>query len=1599
MQIKLRAILCLLPLAALLSSTFSAASSLQSVPLTTKPLDLSRTPTTEELMAAGQLGGQLYPTADLPLTAEELPKTQKITQAAAEKQLAKNQAVNLSFGKAIQLWNQHEYKRAVILFKEHVQQYPDSPWAAESALHVGCDAIYNGRYQEADEQLNWIVGRFAKSSHAGAKQLVAKAKLRLANLKVLQNNFPEAAKHYSTLVKEGPDWRMRTYGSHWIQQLSRMKKDKLALVNCGFQALAALLEHEGRRAEADDVRKMQPASLQGQSLEELREIAAQYGYPLNGRRVLPEELDLLPLPAVLQMAARNAGDGGHYWMLEKIDGGVLSLFDPQSGHRFSQSREEFSREWGGITLVFGGGAELPGTALSLVEMEESYGACCGVARPEEGTGESDNNVNPHGCGGKGSPVWSVNIVNLNLFVKDIPLWYTPSYGPSVQIALSYNSQSATANHEPFGNKWQFNYGSYLTVDTSGNVLVFMPDGRRDQYAPDDAGGYTRPYKVHNTLTKIAENHFELRFPDDSVFVYDIPAGTASQQPFLVEIRDAYGQKLSFQYNSDIQLTTITDAQEKSTILTYNADGLVTQATDPFGRTALFEYDSSRNLVKITDMGGYWSSLSYDENVYLTSIGNSSGQKWQFYTELPSEMSNGSNPYPAPGEAMWENYRITVTNPKEGKEEYYYDGYHGYSWMVSPRNYIALQSGEINNYSIETPKTKYYFAYTNGRRGEIDSIYYPEGNSVRYGYDSTTGERTSVSDGAGSTVQYTYNDMGLVTSITDAKGEVTNLTYAANNVDLTEITNGLGTVKMTWNSQHDLLSVTDRLNVTTAFTYNDKGQRTSVTEAQGTSLETRVDYAYDPATFKLTQVAKSGNVLASYTYDTIGRTTTATDAAGLTLTYDYNDLNHITKITYPDGKFSSATYKNCCPGLLASKTDRADRTTKYYYDELKRLIKTEHPDGTLTRAEYDANGNMVKLIDSNSNATQFVYDLNNRLSKKIYADGKSEQFVYNSIGLLERQTNSRGFEISYAYDANHNLLAVDYSDDTPDVAYQYDAYDRLIQVQDGTGTTSYTYDANSRPLTVDGPWPNDLLAYQHDALGRRTKVTPQAGTEISFTQDGLDRLTGIQAGARTYAYAYSGANPLVQTLTRPDGGTTAYQYDSLLRLTSIANKNAANAVLTQHDFTYNAQDLRGSEAITRSITAPSLAAQHVTYDHNALNQLKNIFAPAQAFVYDDDGNMTQGFTPEGYQITAAYDAENRLKSTEFTDSASVKHRTEYQYGADSLLRKKLVYVNGTLAAESRYLLDGFNVLQERDGADSIVREYAWGLNMGGGIGGLLDLRQGGQSYSYLYDGKGNVDGLTDSSGTLAAGYAYDAFGNLLTKTGTLEQPFRFSTKAFDDQTGLAYYGYRFYSPGMGRWINRDPIGEAGGGNLYGFVGNDPVNWIDPYGEFGLLGAVLGGGVDLALQLASNGGRIECVKWGQVAISAGLGAIGGGLTNGLIKGAFRFKNVGSNTWSATKHWGRAKNIKALQVKIGQQRHHWLFQQNQGWGKNISNKIRNQPWNINPVSAEFNNWMSKGNTNLRSLLGAPPWARGVAGGSALSGIGAVVNTLDGGNDCECQ
>jgi RHS repeat-associated protein len=156
--------------------------------------------------------------------------------------------------------------------------------------------------------------------------------------------------------------------------------------------------------------------------------------------------------------------------------------------------------------------------------------------------------------------------------------------------------------------------------------------------------------------------------------------------------------------------------------------------------------------------------------------------------------------------------------------------------------------------------------------------------------------------------------------------------------------------------------------------------------------------------------------------------------------------------------------------------------------------------------------------------------------------------------------------------------------------------------------------------------------------------------------------------------------------------------------------------------------------------------------------------------------------------------------------------------------------------SPYVYDGPLVIHERDTNNNPQVTYTRGLDLSlslrgaGGIGGLLARTDSNGPACYHSDGSGNITALIDADQYIAARYEYDPYGKLIGKWGRLADAnrYRFSSKEYQPASGLYYYGYRFYEPNFGRWLNHDPLGEVGGVNLYGFVGNNPVNRIDPFG---------------------------------------------------------------------------------------------------------------------------------------------------------------------------
>ncbi len=296
--------------------------------------------------------------------------------------------------------------------------------------------------------------------------------------------------------------------------------------------------------------------------------------------------------------------------------------------------------------------------------------------------------------------------------------------------------------------------------------------------------------------------------------------------------------------------------------------------------------------------------------------------------------------------------------------------------------------------------------------------------------------------------------------------------------------------------------------------------------------------------------------------------------------------------------------------------------------------------------------------------------------------------------------------------------------------------------------------------------------------------------------------------------YNMANQRTKT-TLADNSYWNYAYDDLGQLDS-GGKHTSGAQISGRQFAYD-QDEIGNR-ITVNAT---------TYTANNVNQYTAI--NSQSLTYDTDGNMLS----DG-NWTYTWDGENRLTrmvSTNLTKTLSF----EYDWQGRRIAKK--VWNNttgtGTPATYLKYIYDGWNLIAELNAKNSnvVVRTYNWGPEAQGAPGTLRMIADNNGVYFPAYDPNGNVMGLVKASdGTVCAQYEYLPYGELAMATGTMasSNPIRFSTKYRDNETGLYYYGYRYYSPDMGRWISRDPIEEQGGLNLYGFVNNDPVNKWDLWG---------------------------------------------------------------------------------------------------------------------------------------------------------------------------
>ena len=392
-------------------------------------------------------------------------------------------------------------------------------------------------------------------------------------------------------------------------------------------------------------------------------------------------------------------------------------------------------------------------------------------------------------------------------------------------------------------------------------------------------------------------------------------------------------------------------------------------------------------------------------------------------------------------------------------------------------------------------------------------------------------------------------------------------------------------------------------------------------------------------------------------------------------------------------------------------------------------------------------------------------------------------------------------------------------------YSYDKNGNRKTLDDGISlaVTGYTYDSLNRLDILTAP-DLQVFNFDYDVLSRRKLLTHPNGISTNFSYDTLSQLLNlthslpadpIDPSRSSFSYAYDPVgvrNTLTTTRSNVAVAQTnlAYIYDDLNRLTQATRPLVGDPNETyQYDPVGN-RNLRDGQTFTAI--------------HNVANQLTE--DEDFSFTFDLNGNLIRKENKTTAEITDfTWDVQNQLiKIEEKPDAASAPTQTvEFKY--DALGRRIQKSLNG--AAIVKYVYDREDILLEYNDADTLIASYTHGF----GFDEPLRMQRGGINYFYHADGLGSVIELTDDTGTIVQSYIYDSFGSinvfdqngaLISPSGGVSNPYTYTGREFDAETGLYYHRARYYDSHIGRFINEDPIGFDGDGpNLYSYVLNNPV----------------------------------------------------------------------------------------------------------------------------------------------------------------------------------
>jgi RHS repeat-associated protein len=668
-----------------------------------------------------------------------------------------------------------------------------------------------------------------------------------------------------------------------------------------------------------------------------------------------------------------------------------------------------------------------------------------------------------------------------------------------------------------------------------------------------------------------------------------------------------------------------------------------------------------------------------------------------------------------------------------------------------------------------------------------------------------------------------------------------------------------------------VSVVSSTAVTNSYTYDGFARQTSDTDGRG---NTSVSHYGDLGLVEYTEDAASNRTV--YAYDALGRRTAVTDPLTNTVFTAYDSLGNVT-----------AQWEGTYP-------------VAYGYDTAGRKVAMGTYRGTAEITDYAGFQALLSSFDK----TSWLYDQpTGLLTNKVYADGSRVTYTYTTTGRLASRLWARGVTTAYAYDALGQLAGVTYSGATPDVSFGYDRLGRTVSAVTAASTNLFAY---SGLALVTETQNGETLTRNRDALGRSAGFGLADGHAVSCGYDPFGRFSSVQAASSAdtnlFRYAYLAGAGLVGSMTNSVGFWWRRTYEQNRDLiASVENAFGGNPIC---DFAY-VNDAGGrrtrridSGSVTnlfghnvRSEVVSAVMAVNVcdyaydgignrtvsavnavtnTYTANSLNQYTAITGGLVASpTYDSDGNMIW----DGHFVHI-WDGENRLSRSEpglLATNGAIGVENKFDY-----LNRRVVKTVRRLSGRGagypmdprqpgtwntirthRYVWVGWNIAAEitvdANAGTTNVTRYVWGTDLSGsmqgagGVGGLLAVIEGDGSICFpCYDANGNITDYVDATGSVVAHREFGPFGSTTVASGPLvhDLHFWFSTKYLDEETGLYYYGYRFYSSKLGCWRSRDPIYENSNltlrklpycyfneidiNNDYIFVINRPIDQFDVLG---------------------------------------------------------------------------------------------------------------------------------------------------------------------------